>query len=133
VVQHHNIPKLAIFKTETIGWGLKAKQYIKKGQYITRYTGEIIEKHEAMKRENSGSKYLLDLDFFNDGQSSCLYSIDAENYGNESRFINHSCNPNAEIKCVWIENWDPHLPNIAIFASKDIECDEEITFDYKFV
>jgi histone-lysine N-methyltransferase SUV39H len=31
---------------------------------------------------------------------------------------------------VWINNLDPRLPRIALFASKDIEKGEELTFDY---
>ena len=40
------------------------------------------------------------------------------------------CEPNLTVYGVWINNLDPRLPRIALFASKDIEKGEELTFDY---
>ena len=54
--------------------------------------------------------------------------IDPTFKGNMARFINHSCQPN----CI-TEKWNV-LGEICvgIFASRDIEEDEELTFDYQF-
>lgn len=40
------------------------------------------------------------------------------------------CEPNLAVYGVWINNLDPRLPRIALFASRDIARDEELTFDY---
>lgn len=54
--------------------------------------------------------------------------IDATKYGNFSRFVNHSCDPNAETQ-KWIA--DKKL-RIGFFAKKDIQVGDEIVFDYAF-
>ncbi|KAF6017314.1 hypothetical protein EB796_024381 [Bugula neritina] len=133
VVQHGSKVKLAIFKTTNgCGWGVKAKQNIKKGVFIMEYLGEIITQTEA---ENRGQvydaetfTYLFDLDFDKD---NCQFTIDARNCGNISHFVNHSCDPNMSVYGVWINNLDARLPRIALFANRDIKNGEELSFDYK--
>lgn len=52
--------------------------------------------------------------------------IDSRFKGNYTRFINHSCNPN----CV-AEKWNVcGYIRVGIFAIRDINIDEEITYDY---
>lgn len=43
------------------------------------------------------------------------------------RYLNHSCDPNLEVHAVRIETI---IPVIAFFANRDIEINEELTFDY---
>lgn len=45
------------------------------------------------------------------------FRIDSSKYGNESRFVNHSCSPNSEIKPYGIKKIDRNI----LVASKDIE------------
>lgn len=40
------------------------------------------------------------------------------------------CDPNLSIYNVWIDNLDTRLPRIALFAIRDIDKGEELTFDY---
>lgn len=80
---------------------------------------------------DGGGTYLLDLDF-NSGSAN-KYTIDAGKYGNVTRFINHSCDPNLWLFNVWIENLDPEMPQIAFFANRDIFAGEELTFNYQQV
>ncbi|EWC89571.1 hypothetical protein PFNF54_01624 [Plasmodium falciparum NF54] len=54
--------------------------------------------------------------------------IDATKWGNVSRFINHSCEPNCFCKIV---SCDQNLKHIVIFAKRDIAAHEEITYDYQ--
>ena len=54
--------------------------------------------------------------------------IDATNHGNISRYINHSCDPNAEMS-KWIVNG---LLRIGIFSKQNIAKGEEISIDYKY-
>ena len=54
--------------------------------------------------------------------------IDATKKGSISRFINHSCDPNAETQ-KWTVSGEVR---IGFFSIKDIKKGEEITFDYKY-
>ena len=54
--------------------------------------------------------------------------VDATVKGNESRFINHSCDPNCDARVVNINN----EYRIIFFANRNINAGEEITYDYKF-
>ncbi|KAL9694617.1 hypothetical protein quinque_013902 [Culex quinquefasciatus] len=52
--------------------------------------------------------------------------IDASNYGNLARFINHSCNPNCYTKVITIELEQ----KIVIYSKQPIGVNKEITYDY---
>lgn len=54
--------------------------------------------------------------------------IDATKKGNISRFINHSCDPNAETQ-KWTVNGELR---VGFFSRKDIKAFDEITFDYQY-
>ena len=54
--------------------------------------------------------------------------IDAGPKGNLSRFMNHSCAPNLNT-VKWMVNGDAR---VGLFAVRDIEPYEELTFDYNF-
>ncbi|XP_076619100.1 suppressor of variegation 3-9 isoform X1 [Colletes latitarsis] len=134
VVQRGTEMKLCIFRTiNDRGWGVKTLQTIKKGSFVTQYVGEVITNEEAEKRgkeyDAAGRTYLFDLDY-NETEDQCPYTVDAAVYGNVSHFINHSCDPNLAVYAVWINCLDPNLPKLALFATRDIKKNEEITFDY---
>ncbi|MCP4486208.1 MAG: SET domain-containing protein [Gammaproteobacteria bacterium] len=69
----------------------------------------------------------MDLDF-HDGPPE--YSLDCRYRANEGRFINHSCNLNLMARFVWTEHQEPNMPTVALFAQRDIEENEELTYDY---
>ena len=77
--------------------------------------GELISDAEAEQRENDS--YLFDLEN-RDGDTFC---IDANKFGNVTRFINHSCAPNTE----FITNHSLHAQEL--IAVKPIEKGAEIT------
>ena len=54
--------------------------------------------------------------------------MDGKHVGSDSRFINHSCDPNCELER-WVVNG---RSRIGIFAIKDIEKDEPLSYDYQF-
>lgn len=123
---------LCIYRTNNgCGWGVKALRKIFKGEFVCEYVGEIITHDEAERRgkiyDARGRTYLFDLDF---NSSDNPYTIDAATYGNVSHFINHSCEPNLAVWAVWVDCLDPNLPSLALFALREIEKDEELTFDY---
>jgi histone-lysine N-methyltransferase SUV39H len=135
VVQRGSHMKLCVFRTSNgRGWGVKTLRVIKKGTFVIQYVGEVITNEEAEKRgkeyDAAGRTYLFDLDY-NETEGQCPYTVDAAIYGNISHFINHSCDPNLAVYAVWINCLDPNLPKLALFATKDIKQNEEITFDYR--
>ena len=55
------------------------------------------------------------------------FFIDGTRYGNKSRFCNHSCLPNAQIKPYVIRKIDHNI----LVASEDILPNTEITYHYE--
>lgn len=131
VVQKGRKQTLCIFKTEQRGWGVRTQRPIAKGQYICEYVGEIISHEETERRGKEydavGRTYLFDLDF---NEKDNPYTVDAAKYGNVSRFINHSCDPNLGVWAVWTNCLDLNLPKLCLFALRSIKENEELTFDY---
>lgn len=108
------------------GFGLKTSEFIPQGAFIIQYIGEIftIKSEEGYKRFHRYSKsvcsYLMKL--------TSKEVIDATYKGNLARFINHSCAPN----CI-TQKWNVLGEiGVGIFALRDIEAGEELTFDYQF-
>ncbi|XP_018652383.1 putative histone-lysine n-methyltransferase, suv9 [Schistosoma mansoni] len=130
VVQLGRKVPLCVFRTRDRGWGVKTMVPISKGTYVVEYLGEILNFDEAEKRgiiyDKQTMTYLFDLDFEGDAH----YTVDASQMGNISHFINHSCDPNLTVRCVFIECLNTKLPRIALYASRFIRKGEELTFDY---
>lgn len=131
VVQHGPKVPFVVFKTRDRGWGLRATVPLKAGQFVCEYAGEVIDCSTADARgkeyDNGGLTYLFDLDYNNCDRP---HTIDAYEYGNISRFMNHSCDPNCAIWAVYINCLDPNLPRLGIFTRRRMEAGEELTFDY---
>ncbi len=112
---------------------MKALERISAGSFVVEYVGEVITNEEAEERgkkyDAEGRTYLFDLDF-NSGGEDNMYTVDAAFYGNLSHFVNHSCDPNLNIFNVFINNLDPNMPQLALFAKREIKKGEQITFDY---
>lgn len=116
-----------VFYANEKGHGLMATRDIQPGELIMEYIGDVISDAEHQNRiteyEDSGIKHHFFMEIKKD------YVIDATKAGNISRFINHSCNPNAKT-----EKWTVlGMIRIAFAATKVIKQGEEITFDYQFV
>ena len=130
---------MEIYRTRSCGWGVRAKERIPAGSFVALYTGEVITSAEADRRgqyyDSIGRTYLYDLDLFHHHKVSQfnqeLYTIDAFHKGNVSHFFNHSCEPNLDVYCVFVDSAiDVRFFDIAFFAARDIEVGDEITFDY---
>lgn len=124
--QKHLNADCTIFKTEKKGYGLIAKSYIPPGVFVMEYVGEVLNSKQFERRANDYSKQMNAHYYFMALSSDCV--IDATKKGNISRFINHSCEPNAETQ-KWTVNGELR---IGFFSTKAILPDEEITFDYQF-
>ena len=113
-----------VFKTGKKGFGLRASAKIPAETFIMEYVGEIINESKFQKR---AKKYSNAQHFYFMALSSKRF-IDASLKGNISRFINHSCNPNAETQ-KWTVNGELR---IGFFSKKTIVKGDEITIDYKY-
>ncbi|XP_019893462.2 probable serine/threonine-protein kinase DDB_G0282963 [Musca domestica] len=102
------------------GWGVRSMVHIPKGTFVATYSGEILSDHEADRRMDDS--YFFDL-----GNNHC---IDANYYGNVSRFFNHSCEANIIPVRVFYEHQDYRFPKIAFFTCREVEAGEELCFDY---
>lgn len=119
-------PKTEVYSEFGRGWGIRTLEFIPNGAFVFEYVGEIINQDEMQrrlqeqKRKNQLNYYIMQLcnEFY----------IDGKNAGNESRFLNHSCEPNLELQS-WIVKG---LPCIGIFAITDIPADMALSFDYDF-
>ncbi|KAK1293455.1 Histone-lysine N-methyltransferase ASHR3 [Acorus calamus] len=118
--------KVKIVKTRLCGWGVKAAESIKKGDFVIEYIGEVIndalceQRLWDMKHRGDQNFYMCEIrkDF----------TIDATFKGNASRFLNHSCNPNCKL-----EKWQVDgETRVGVFAAQAIEAGEQLTYDYRY-
>uniref|UniRef100_A0A672TBZ0 Histone-lysine N-methyltransferase EHMT1-like n=1 Tax=Sinocyclocheilus grahami TaxID=75366 RepID=A0A672TBZ0_SINGR len=124
VIQNGLRVRLQVFRTERMGWGVRALQDIPEGTFVCEFAGEIISDGEANVRENDS--YMFNLD----NKVGEVYCIDAQFYGNVSRFMNHLCEPNLFPVRVFTKHQDMRFPRIALYASKAIQAGDELGFDY---
>ncbi|HLD87435.1 MAG TPA: SET domain-containing protein-lysine N-methyltransferase [Candidatus Nanoarchaeia archaeon] len=112
------LPRIRVSTSGIHGTGVYAVDPIGKGERIIEYVGEKVTSEEGTRRSKLHPQltYIFIL--------SDQYDIDGSVGGNESQYINHSCDPNADTDVV-----DGH---IWIIALKDIAAGEEITYDYSF-
>jgi len=103
------------------GRGAFATRLIRKGSRIAEYVGERIS-HEEGDRRYDDPKMKRHHTFLFVVDKRIL--VDAAVDGNDSRFINHSCDPNAEVT---IEN-----RRIFIDAIRTIRPGEELNYDYSY-
>lgn len=101
------------------GRGVFAKKTIPKGTRIFEYAGERVLKTNLAKDLADGLTSLVYVMNLNEN-----LAIDGERGGNDSRFINHSCDPNCEVLYF---NDTPY-----VYAIQEIHEREELNFDYKY-
>ncbi|KAJ4474438.1 hypothetical protein J3R30DRAFT_3295256, partial [Lentinula aciculospora] len=147
--------KVMLKKTPKKGWGVFACEKIPEGTFIGIYSGELLGHEEseerAIKYDEFGRTYLFDIDWWapnsdsseSDSSASSSnsdseeetrrpskYTIDAYHAGNFTRFLNHSCDPNAALTPVYIDVDEIERPLLTIFSKREIQDQEEITFSY---
>lgn len=125
--QNQRMQKMQYAKMKTAsfpgkGVGIVADEDIPAGSFIGEYQGEVIsmELFEKRKKEYQGERHFYFMTL------TGKLVIDASRKSQSTRFVNHSCEPNAET-----QKWNAGgEPRVAIFAKRDIRRSEEITFDY---
>jgi hypothetical protein len=135
------------------GFGLVAREKIDEGSFITELVGEVVPTQEAARRLIKYEREPVDniTDIYqrhNDDVATArkvkthppgdaymfrldgAWVIDATVAGSAARFINHSCEPNAEARVV--KGIDDRR-HVILFALRDIASDEEVCIDYGLV
>jgi uncharacterized protein len=102
------------------GKGAFATRRIRPGQFVAEYEGEILDADEAFERYDDDNMERHHTFLFGLGDGTYM---DAAVGGNDSRFINHSCDPNCEAV---VE--DGH---IRVYALRNIQPGAELTYDYQ--
>ncbi len=106
---------LSVMKSPLDGFGCFSTVRFPKNTPIAEYAGERITHAEAMRRmRGSEGKRISELG------ADCY--IDATVEGNDTQYINHSCEPNADVSII--------DGSMIVFALQDILPGEEITVDY---
>ena len=105
-------------------WGLHALRTYGLGDCIDEYRGEVIDGQEGDRRRRekiaTSPSYLLQMG---------PRVVDAEEYGNAMRFLNHQCvAPNCRFEQVWVEG----RLQIHVIAIRPIGVGEELTVAYGF-
>ena len=112
--------RLKVKKSNIYGKGCYALTHFPARKKIETYTGELIKgsrKIQArIRRQADSAIKIITIDEET--------AIDGAVGGNETAYINHSCDPNAFIRIV------PGL-KVAIFARRDIQPGEELTINYR--
>ena len=123
-----------LFQTEQKGLGLRTLEFVPQDTFVCEYAGEVLTFTTAKKRtqvlNTSESNFIQVLkEHLGSGDVVTTY-VDSMFIGNAGRFINHSCQPNLYMVPVRVNNAIPHL---ALFAVRDIEQGEELSYDYSGV
>jgi uncharacterized protein len=107
--------RILVRKSSIDGFGCFATVRFAKDSLIAEYTGESINHAEAMRRmRGPGGKRISELE--------ADQYIDGSVNGNDTQYINHSCEPNADAFII-----DGFM---MVFAVQEISPGEEITVDY---
>lgn len=88
------------------------------------YVGEVISMKEVSRRMKASSNqdHLFVMQLYPNAY------LDSRGKGSISRFINHSCEPN----CM-VDRWTVRgRLLVGIFSTRDIQPDEELSFDYQW-
>ncbi|PWY98917.1 hypothetical protein BCV70DRAFT_201699 [Testicularia cyperi] len=115
---------IEIVQTEKKGFGLRAAQQIPKDSFVYEYIGEVMNQPTFLQRMQQYRVEGIRHFYFMMLQPNEY--LDATKKGGKARFINHSCNPNCSVS-----KWQvgKHL-RMGIFAKRDIQKGEELTFNY---
>jgi uncharacterized protein len=112
-------PAFVVRRSRVHGLGVFATRTIRKGEVISEYLGERISHAEANWRYRHRD--------FNDNHTflftvSSRTVIDGQHGGNDTRFINHRCDPNCEPQI--------RRGRVFIVALRTIQPGDELGFEY---
>jgi hypothetical protein len=97
-------------------FGLYATKNFSAGSFIAEYTGVL--------KRNTSKDFIYNNYSFRIGEKGAF--VDAEKEGNETRYINHSCQPNSEYRDVACDGYSRG----AVYAVHDIVTGDQVTVSY---
>ncbi len=118
----HTLPEITVrWINADIGWGVFSKKDLKTRDFIGEYTGYFRRKKKRRDQKNSYCfEYLI-------GETEeTPYTIDAQDQGNFTRFINHEEGGNADPMLIFSEG----MMKVILYANKPISKGSQITYDY---
>lgn len=131
VVQMGPRVRLEVYSTKDRGWGVRTLEPIPRGMFVCEYAGEVISFDEARRRQlaqrSEDNNYIIAVREHAGTGSVTETFVDPAVVGNVGRFLNHSCQPNLYMQPVRVHSV---VPRLALFAGRDIDAQEELTFDY---
>ncbi len=110
-------PRLEFRASGIHGTGAFARGKIRKGTRLIEYVGRRLTKREARLECEAGNPFIFTL--------NARYDLDGSVEWNPARFINHSCEPNAEAE-------QDDDDRIFLHALRTIQPGEEVTFNYGY-
>lgn len=127
----HAVHPVRVGRSAIHNWGLFTTRGVPKDGMVVEYMGQALRNSMADRKERqytegalagmAGDCYMFRLD------AGCV--LDATMRGNVARYINHCCTPNCYSKVIVDNDGKGH---IVIFAQRDLDEGEEVTYDYKF-
>ncbi|KAM9759947.1 histone-lysine N-methyltransferase SETMAR [Menidia menidia] len=131
VVQRGLRLRLEVLRTPDRGWGVRTLEPVRRGAFVCEYAGEVIGPDEARRRQRAqraqDSNYIIAVREHAGAGPVAETFVDPARAGNVGRFLNHSCRPNLVMVPVRVHSVTPRL---ALFAERDVDAGEELTFDY---
>jgi uncharacterized protein len=106
---------------ESIGYGVWTNRDIPANTYIGEYTGMLRKRRFFGRWKNL---YCFDYNIGEGKRTS--FVIDAQDFGNHTRFINHSFEANLEPVSVYCDG----LVHVILYASKTIPAGTQLCYDY---
>lgn len=116
---------LKVQRTKAKGWGLFAMENIPTEAFVIEYMGEFIANREFEHR----FKHTPNEKFYYLALNQNMF-IDPTHYGNDARFINHSCEPNAAAHKWIVQANGQEEIRVVLFASREIQQIDYIKSDF---
>jgi uncharacterized protein len=112
-------PSEILWINDEVGYGLYSSSELLPGAFIGEYTGLVCTNNPYYKMSNYCFHYPII-------ESNQALSINAESYGNLTRFINHSFTPNLDILHAFHEG----LYHVILVTNRSIKQGEHFTYNY---
>ncbi|XP_063714624.1 histone-lysine N-methyltransferase EHMT2-like [Symsagittifera roscoffensis] len=113
------------FVSESMGFDLRSMCTIPEGAFVGVYAGRVQDVKTTC--EDSDDDYIFEIPCSVDEKHQLF--INSKQFGNYTRFINHSCNPNLEVIEIKQENY-VNFSNLGIFARTEIQEGRQLALDY---